>query len=73
MGYICTKLNIRKMGFQSFVYFMIMENEFGIYTIHYNVMQRIECGRQVALEECGVGGSLSQFGVRVEGFPEPQS
>lgn len=45
MGYVCTKLSIKKkIGFQSFVYFTIMEKEFGIYTIHYDVMQRIQWG-----------------------------
>ena len=37
-------LTLKKIGFQSFVYFMIMEKEFGIYTIHYNVVQRIQWG-----------------------------
>lgn len=52
-------LAFKKIGFQSSVYFTIMEKEFGIYTIHYDVTQRIQWGGQVA--------------VWKEGFPEPKS
>lgn len=37
-------LALKKIGFQSSVYFTIMEKEFGIYTIHYDVTQRIQWG-----------------------------